>query len=91
MSDPPAKRVKRVMTQAINLIFDFLKNQDTVLIWLVDMTNLKIEGKIKGFDEYMNLVLEDAYEIHTKSDTRKRIGRILLKGETICLIQKKQI
>ena len=88
MSDHPAKRVKRVMTQAINLIFEFLKNKETVLIWLYDMANLKIEGRIRGFDEYMNLVMEDAYEVNTKSGERKKIGKIMLKGETISVIQR---
>ncbi|CAM4796075.1 unnamed protein product [Rotaria magnacalcarata] len=42
------------------------------------------------FDEYMNLVLDDAEEILLKKDTRKKIGRILLKGDNISLIQQIQ-
>ena len=42
---------------------------------------------IIGFDEYMNLVLDAAEEIG-KKDTRRELGRILLKGENICLIQQ---
>ena len=55
-------------------------------IWLFDNTELIIEGKIIGFDEYMNLTLDDAYEVH-KGTQRKSIGRIMLKGDCICLIQ----
>ena len=40
-----------------------------------------------GFDEYMNLVLEDAAEIHLKRQTKKEVGRIMLKGDNITLIQ----
>jgi small nuclear ribonucleoprotein E len=40
-----------------------------------------------GFDEYMNLVLDDAEEIDVASKERKAIGRILLKGDTIALMQ----
>jgi small nuclear ribonucleoprotein E len=29
---------------------------------------------LQGFDEYMNLVLEDAEEINIKKDTRKSLG-----------------
>ena len=82
-----AVKVKKVMTQAINLIYQFLKNRDRVQIWLYENTSMKIEGVLIGFDEYMNLVLDDAEEVHLKSKQRQAIGRILLKGDTITLIQ----
>uniref|UniRef100_A0A453RYM9 Sm protein E n=1 Tax=Aegilops tauschii subsp. strangulata TaxID=200361 RepID=A0A453RYM9_AEGTS len=41
---------------------------------------------VAGFDEYMNLVLEDAEEINIKKNTRKSLGRILLKGDNITLM-----
>ena len=85
MSDSVPK-VKKVMTQAINLMFDFLKNKERVSIWLYENTSMKLEGQIIGFDEYMNLTLDDAYEVH-KGTQRKSIGRIMLKGDRICLIQ----
>ena len=58
-----------------------------------------------GFDEYMNLVLDDACEVHLKRKTEKvlflaltvdwqlnstflqTLGRIMLKGDNITLIQ----
>ncbi|RUS20179.1 hypothetical protein BC937DRAFT_86217, partial [Endogone sp. FLAS-F59071] len=40
-----------------------------------------------GFDEFMNLVLDDAEEVNAKKNTRKTLGRILLKGDNITLIQ----
>ena len=49
--------------------------------------NTRIEGHIVGFDEYMNLVLDDAAEVHLKRRTRKEVGRIMLKGDNITLIQ----
>ena len=42
-----------------------------------------------GFDEYMNLVLDNATECHMKRGTRKQLGRIMLKGDSITLIQTK--
>ena len=33
--------------------------------------------EIKGFDEYMNLVLDDACEVHLKKNTRTNIGKTL--------------
>merc|ERR1712137_1144781 len=48
----------------------------------------RLEGVIIGFDEYMNLVLDDVDEIHVKTHFKKNIGRILLKGDNIPLIQQ---
>jgi len=48
---------------------------------------MRIEGRIIGFDEYMNLVLDDAEEVSVKKQTRKPLGRILLKGDAITLMQ----
>ncbi len=49
----------------------------------------RIEGHIVGFDEYMNLVLDDSTEVHLKRHTEKALGRIMLKGDNITLIQAK--
>lgn len=56
-------------------------------IWLYEQADLKFEGKIIGFDEYMNLVMEDSEEVNTKKGTRTHIGRIMLKGDNISLIR----
>ncbi|HDM25288.1 MAG TPA: RNA-binding protein [Thermoplasmatales archaeon] len=34
-----------------------------------------MEGRLSGFDEYMNLVLEDVEE--TKDDTKRKVGTII--------------
>jgi small nuclear ribonucleoprotein E len=46
-------------------------------------------SRTQGFDEYMNLVLDDAEEVHVANTKipSKKIGRILLKGENITLMQ----
>ncbi|GJJ09554.1 hypothetical protein Clacol_003777 [Clathrus columnatus] len=77
-------RQQRVMVQPINVIFKNLQ---------------------QGFDEFMNLVIDDAEEVYVK-ETRPRVklgqlvksfldgiltyvlGRILLKGDNITLIQQ---
>ncbi|KAJ8905469.1 hypothetical protein NDN08_001976 [Rhodosorus marinus] len=79
-------RVQRIMTQPINLIFRFLQSKAPVQVWLYDETTIRIEGVIIGFDEYMNLVLDNAVEVNLKKNTRKNLGRILLKGDTITLM-----
>jgi len=79
-------RVQRIMTQPINLIFRYLQSKSPVQVWLYDETTIRIEGVIIGFDEYMNLVLDNAVEVNLKKNTRKNLGRILLKGDTITLM-----
>ncbi|KAF7234220.1 hypothetical protein EG68_12276 [Paragonimus skrjabini miyazakii] len=91
-------RPQKAIQQPIGVIFNFLQKKARVQVWLYEQCNLRIEGVIivsfmydhltyQGFDEYMNLVLTDACERHTKSGARKPLGRILLKGETITLVQ----
>ncbi|CAM0140732.1 hypothetical protein VKS41_007998 [Umbelopsis sp. WA50703] len=80
-------KVQKIMVQPINLIFRYLQNKSKVQIWLYDQLDNRIEGRIIGFDEFMNLVLDEAVEINNKGQTRKEIGRILLKGDNITLIQ----
>ena len=62
-----------------------------VRIWIYEDVHVQMEGIIIGFDEYMNVVLDDAIEINTnsKQQQQKRInvGRCLLKGDAITLIQ----
>lgn len=86
----PQTKVQKVMVQPINLIFRYLQNRSRIQVWLYEQSNTRIEGYIIGFDEYMNLVLDDAEEILLKKNTRKPIGRILLKGDNISLIQQVQ-
>mmetsp|Transcript_51828 Transcript_51828/g.85824 ORF Transcript_51828/g.85824 Transcript_51828/m.85824 type:complete len:96 (+) Transcript_51828:122-409(+) len=82
------RKFQKVMTQPINLIFRFLQNKARVQIWLYEQVNMRIEGRIIGFDEYMNLTLDDAEELDLKKKTRKQLGRILLKGDNITLMMK---
>lgn len=43
-----------------------------------------IEGKLLGFDEYMNLVLGDVEE--TKDENKRRLGKIILRGSNVVSI-----
>nr|XP_045722065.1 small nuclear ribonucleoprotein E-like [Mirounga angustirostris] len=78
---------QKVMVQPINLIFRYLQTRSRIQVWLYEQVNMRIEGCIIGFDEYMNLVLDDAEEIHSKTKSRKQLGRIMLKGDNITLLQ----
>lgn len=54
------------------------------MVWLYEDTKMQIEGQIIGFDEYMNMTLEDAVEV--VGGKRTDIGRILLKGDSISVL-----
>jgi|Transcript_6464 small nuclear ribonucleoprotein E len=85
-----ASKVQKIMTQPINLIFRFLQSKARVQVWLYDQTDLRIEGIIIGFDEYMNLVLDKAEEVRVKKQERKPVGRVMLKGDCITLLRSTQ-
>ncbi|WYZ46440.1 hypothetical protein EsH8_IX_000665 [Colletotrichum jinshuiense] len=83
---------RRVLLPPINFIFKLLQQHTVVQIWLYEQLSIRIEGKIRGFDEFMNLVIDDAVEVKqiTKTnpeETRRQLGQILLKGDNVSLIQ----
>jgi hypothetical protein len=41
---------------------------------------------LQGFDEFMNVVLDEAEELNLKTKKRTPLGRILLKGDNITSI-----
>ncbi|XP_036096591.1 small nuclear ribonucleoprotein E-like [Molossus molossus] len=81
------QKVHKVMAQPINLIFRYLQNSSRIQGWLYEQVNMWIEGCLTGFDEYMNLKLDDAEEIHSKTKSGKQLGWIMPKGDSITLLQ----
>eukprot|EP00608_Synchroma_pusillum_P002965 CAMPEP_0198419178 /NCGR_PEP_ID=MMETSP1452-20131203/32_1 /TAXON_ID=1181717 /ORGANISM="Synchroma pusillum, Strain CCMP3072" /LENGTH=105 /DNA_ID=CAMNT_0044139301 /DNA_START=72 /DNA_END=389 /DNA_ORIENTATION=- len=84
-------RVKRVMLQPIVLIFQMWKEKKRVSIWLYENTSMRIEGRLLGFDEFLNVVLDEAQEIPIRDGQddgeRVNVGRIMLKGDAISVIE----
>ena len=39
----------------------------------------------------MNLVIDEAVEVHLKKDEKRPLGRILLKGENVTLIAQADV
>ena len=81
-----SRKSTKMMTQLINQVFRLLQNKSRVQIMLYEQTSMRIEGVIIGFDEYMNLVLDNAEELDVKQKKRTPLGRILLKGDNVTLI-----
>ena len=69
---------------ALNLIFRYLQSRTLVSIWLYETVNTRMEGVIIGFDEYMNLVLDEACEVHVKNGTKKSVSIQLESDSFVC-------
>ncbi|HIQ03272.1 MAG TPA: RNA-binding protein [Desulfurococcales archaeon] len=58
-------------------------------IGIVVLVKLKggreVRGKLKSYDQHLNLVLEDAEEIKEDGNTRK-LGTIVIRGDNVVLI-----
>ncbi|CCT68840.1 small nuclear ribonucleoprotein E [Fusarium oxysporum f. sp. raphani 54005] len=83
---------RRLMLPPIKYIFELLREHATVSIWLYEQLSIRIEGKIRGFDEFMNLVIDEAVEVKqvtktNEKETRRPLGQIMLKGDNVSLIQ----
>jgi small nuclear ribonucleoprotein len=52
-----------------------------------------LEGKLVGYDEYMNMVLEDTEETKVDQETQdkqvRRIGTVVLRGNNVVTIVPK--
>ncbi|KAF2019266.1 small nuclear ribonucleo protein-like protein E [Aaosphaeria arxii CBS 175.79] len=91
---PGGRGGQKVQVPPINFIFKLLQSKASVSIWLYENLGMRMEGKLRGFDEFMNLVLDDAVEVTlAKKDapeSRRKLGQVLLKGDNISLIQQIQ-
>lgn len=56
--------------------------EGNVTIFLKD--GRKIMGKLTGYDEYMNMVLDDAEE--EMNDEKRRLGTLILRGNNVVSI-----
>jgi U6 snRNA-associated Sm-like protein LSm5 len=57
-------------------------------IWVIMKGDKEIVGTLRGFDVYVNMVLEDVIEIEPTPEGRKttKLDQILLNGNTIAVL-----
>ncbi|KAL0227577.1 hypothetical protein RCL1_003721 [Eukaryota sp. TZLM3-RCL] len=70
----------------VKAVYALFESKTRCQIMLYENKELRLEGVILGFDEFMNLVLDNANEINTKKQTKRSLGRLLLKGDNIAAI-----
>lgn len=45
-----------------------------------------LEGKLTGFDEYMNMVLDETVENNASGEEERRLGTVVLRGNNVVSI-----
>jgi len=58
-------------------------------IWIIMKGDKELVGILRGFDDYVNMVLEDVTEYETSAEGVKKVAKldqILLNGNNICLL-----
>eukprot|EP00172_Hildenbrandia_rubra_P002464 Plantae.Rhodophyta-Hildenbrandia_rubra.ctg33227.p1 GENE.Plantae.Rhodophyta-Hildenbrandia_rubra.ctg33227~~Plantae.Rhodophyta-Hildenbrandia_rubra.ctg33227.p1 ORF type:complete len:100 (+),score=30.57 Plantae.Rhodophyta-Hildenbrandia_rubra.ctg33227:197-496(+) len=57
-------------------------------IWIIMRGGKEFGGMLRGFDEFVNMVLEDVTEYeHTEDGLQKRkLDQILLNGNNVCML-----
>ncbi|RNC50104.1 small nuclear ribonucleoprotein Sm-E, partial [Trypanosoma cruzi] len=74
------------MVKPTSIVHRYMTEGQRVCVWLVHDTKMKIEGVILGYDEFMNVVLGDASEVHHKTKEVVHVGKILLRSDNIGVI-----
>mmetsp|Transcript_17868 Transcript_17868/g.44298 ORF Transcript_17868/g.44298 Transcript_17868/m.44298 type:complete len:93 (-) Transcript_17868:939-1217(-) len=57
-------------------------------IWVIMKGDKEFVGTIRGFDDYVNMVLEDVTEFEMTPEGRKtnKLDQILLNGNNVCML-----
>ena len=74
----------RCFTFSMALPLDVLEKSMNQKLSLLLKDGRLIEGKLTGYDEYMNMVLNDVEE--TLEDNKRRLGTIILRGNNVVSI-----
>jgi len=75
---------RRCFTPNMALPLDVLEKSMNQRLSLLLKDGRVIDGKLTGYDEYMNMVLEEVEE--TNGEAKKRIGTVILRGNNVVSI-----
>jgi small nuclear ribonucleoprotein len=71
------------MAMPLKVMEDFLNKRVSMLL----KDNRVLEGKLVGYDEYMNMILEDTEE--TAAETVRKLGIVVVRGNNVVRISAK--
>jgi small nuclear ribonucleoprotein E len=74
---------RKLLEPPLHFFIGYLKEEKRIRIHLNKNNKMVVDGKIVWFDECMNIVLQDAYEIYLGTDQRTLLGTMLLWGECV--------
>ena len=74
----------RCLTLRMTLPLEVLEKSVNQKLSLLLKDGRVIDGKLTGYDEYMNMVLQDVEE--TNGETKRRLGTIILRGNNVVSI-----
>lgn len=82
----PSSTSTRQMLRPANIIYNFILEGKRVRVWLVHDAQLQIEGVLVGYDQFMNIVLDDASEVDLKTNEVTKIGKMLLRSDNVGIV-----
>ncbi|PNS17802.1 U6 snRNA-associated Sm-like protein LSm5 [Sphaceloma murrayae] len=62
------------------------KSIRTLRIRILTDSLLEFSGTLLGFDDFVNMVLEEVTEVDYASGTQNKLSKILLNGNNICML-----
>jgi len=78
-----AARGKRVILQLKSIVKKHIKKEDGSVETVEN--RIELTGNLKAFDIHINVVLENAEE-KVGGETRRKLGTVFIRGDTIILI-----
>ncbi|TKX22741.1 LSM domain-containing protein 2 [Elsinoe australis] len=55
-------------------------------IWVIMKGDKEFSGTLLGFDDFVNMVLEDVTEVDYTGGSNTKLSKILLNGNNICML-----
>ncbi|MGC8982760.1 MAG: LSM domain-containing protein [Desulfurococcaceae archaeon] len=56
------------------------------LVLIKTREGVAIRGRLRSFDQHLNVVLEDAEEIRKEPSSPRRLGTVVIRGDNIIFI-----
>lgn len=75
----------------VEVFKDMAANQCPVVVFLAERPHITFEALLIGYDEFMNVVLDQVVEINSKTNAKTLLGQLLLKSDCIAMVAERPI